>query len=57
MSVGDNMFKDSLLMGKVPLPPPPPTTRIAHINMISSFTDGSHGSFNPWVVIGYKDVE
>jgi hypothetical protein len=44
MSVGVGMFKDSSLMGTFPLPPPPPTTNISPINMISSFTSGSLGS-------------
>jgi len=57
MSVGDEMFKESSLMGKFSLPPLPPTTSIAHINIISSFTNGSHGSFNPLVVIGSEDIE
>jgi hypothetical protein len=50
MSVGVGMFKDSSLMGTFTLPPPPPSSNVAPINMISSFTSGSLGSFDPWVV-------
>jgi hypothetical protein len=45
------------LMGIFPLPPPSPTTNITPINMISSFTSGSLGSFDPWVVPHPEDVE
>jgi hypothetical protein len=57
MSVGMRMFKDSSLMVKFPLPPAPPSTNIALVPMISSFTSGSLGSFNPWVVPHPKDIE
>jgi hypothetical protein len=50
MNIGAGMFKDPSLMGIFPLPPPSPTATITPINMISSSTSGSLGSFDPWVV-------
>jgi hypothetical protein len=43
-------------MGIFPLPTPD-TTHIAPINMILSFTSGSLGSFDPWVVPPLEDVD
>jgi hypothetical protein len=54
--VGIGMFKDSSLMGIFPLPAPD-TTHIAPMNMISSFTSRSLGSFDPWVVPHLEDVD
>jgi hypothetical protein len=50
MHVGVGMFKDPSLIGIFPLPPPSLIANIDPINKISSFTDGSLGSFDPWVV-------
>jgi hypothetical protein len=57
VNIGVGMFKDTSLMGIFPLPPPSPTAHIAPINMISSFTSGSLGSFDPWVVPHPEDVD
>jgi hypothetical protein len=57
MSVGAWMFKDSSLMGTFPLPPLPPVANMDMINMISSFSNGSLRSSDPWVVPRPKDVE
>jgi hypothetical protein len=57
MNVGAWIFKDPSLMGIFPLPPPSPTAHIALVNMISSFTSGSLGSIDPWVVPHLEGVE
>jgi hypothetical protein len=57
MHVGTEMFKHHLLMGIFPLPPPSPTATITHIKMISSFTKGYLGYFDPWVVPHSEDVD
>jgi hypothetical protein len=48
-SVGVGILKYSMLMGTFPFPPPPPSTNIAQINMISSFSNRSLRYFDPWV--------
>jgi hypothetical protein len=57
MNISVGMFKYPSLMGIFPLPPPSPTAPITPINIISSYTGGSHGSFDPWVAPHPKDVE
>jgi hypothetical protein len=57
MNVGVGMFKYPSLMGIFSLLPPPPTTKISPINMISSFTNGSLDLVDPCVVPHPKDVE
>lgn len=52
LSVVVGMFKDPSLMRIFSL-----AVNIAPINMISSFTSGSLGSVDPWVVPHLKDVE
>jgi hypothetical protein len=54
LSVVVGMFKDPSLMG---IFFPRLAVNIAPINMISSFTSGSLGSVDPWVVPHLKDVE
>jgi hypothetical protein len=46
-SVSVGMFKESSLMGTFTLSRPHPSTNISLINMISSLTSGSLGSFDP----------
>jgi hypothetical protein len=57
MHVGARMLKYPSLMGVFPLPPPSPTTNIAPINMISSYTSGLLGYVDPWVVPWPNDIE
>jgi len=57
MNINAGMFKYPSLMGIFLIPPPSSTTKVAHINMISSFTSGSLISFSPWMVPCLKDVE
>jgi len=57
MNISVGMFKYPSLMGIFPLPLQSPTAHIAHINIISSYTSGSHGSYDPWVALHPKDVE
>jgi hypothetical protein len=57
LNIGAKMFKYPSIMGIFPLPPPYPTAIITPINMIYSFTSGSLGSVDPWVVPCYEDVE
>jgi hypothetical protein len=57
LNIGVGMFKYPSLMGIFPLPPPSPTAIISPINMISSSTSGSLGSFDPWVVPHPEDVD
>jgi len=57
MSVGAMMFKDSSLLGKFALPPPPLNQNVSPINMISSTTHGSLGSSDTWVVTHPLEVE
>jgi hypothetical protein len=44
-------------MGTFTLSPPPPSSNISPINMITCFTNGSLGSFNLWVVPFFEDVK
>jgi hypothetical protein len=57
MHVGAGMFKYPSLMGIFTLPPQPPTTNVSPVNMILSFSSGSLGFVNPWVVPHLKDIE
>ena len=57
MNVGVGMFKDSSLMGTVPLPSSPPSMTLTSINMISSFTSQSLWYFDPWVIPRPEEVE
>jgi hypothetical protein len=57
MDVVVGIFKESSLMGMLHLLRPPLVVNIYPINMISSFTSRSLGSFDPWVVPHPKDVE
>lgn len=50
------MFKYSSLLGTFTIPPPN-TTIEAPINMISSITSGSHGSYDHWVVPSPTNVD
>jgi hypothetical protein len=56
-NVGAGIFKHPSVMGIFTRPPPSPTTHIAHINMLPSFTSGSLGSFDPWVIPRPKDFD
>jgi hypothetical protein len=51
------MLKYPSLMGIFPLPPLYPTTNVAPLNMFSSFTSGSLGFVDTWVVPHPKEVE
>jgi hypothetical protein len=57
MHVGVVMFKHPSLMEIFTLPPPSPMTNITPINTISSFTSGSLGYVDPWVVPHPNDVD
>jgi hypothetical protein len=57
LNIGAWMFKYPLLMGIFLLPPLFPTTKISHVNMVSSFTSGSIGYVGPWVVPRSEDFD